>query len=33
MEAIAAAEDKREVTLVRRRLPAELVVRESTQYL
>jgi LacI family transcriptional regulator len=32
MEAIAAAEDKREVTLVRRRLPAELVVRESTQY-
>jgi LacI family transcriptional regulator len=32
MEAIAAAEEKREVTLVRRRLPAELVVRESTHY-
>jgi LacI family transcriptional regulator len=33
MEAIAAAEEKRDVPLVRRRLAAELVVRESTQHL
>jgi LacI family transcriptional regulator len=33
LEAIAAAEEKREVALVRRRLPAELVVRESTHHL
>jgi LacI family transcriptional regulator len=33
LEAIAAAEEKREVPLVRRRLPAELVVRESTHHL
>jgi LacI family transcriptional regulator len=33
LEAIAASEEKREVALVRRRLPAELVVRESTHHL
>ena len=33
LDAIAAAEEKREVPLVRRRLPAELVVRESTHHL
>ncbi len=32
LEAIAAAEEKREIPLVRRRLPAELVVRESTHH-
>ncbi|MGA2420335.1 MAG: LacI family DNA-binding transcriptional regulator [Candidatus Acidiferrum sp.] len=33
LESIAAAEEKRELPLVRRRLPAELVVRESTHHL